>query len=494
MADTTTANYGWVKPDVGGSDSSWGGKLNTDLDGIDTQVAANAAALAAKIGDAPSDSQQYVRKNGVWVPMSIGGPYVAKAGDTMTGALNLPAGAPTAGVQAANKTYVDGQVATALPLTGGALSGNLGAPAYGSAGGAPLSIADPPASDNTKLLATTEWVQAFLGGRVGRNRIINGQFCLDQYNNRAVITPINGAFACDRWKVGVSQAGKLQTQMSPGSGAKSGGLNGYLTVASLSAYSTVANDEFYLNQSIEFQSMADFAFGGPSALPLVLSFWVFASPAGGTYSGSLVNPNANRCFVFTYNTPIAGWNFIKIFIPGDTSGTWAPGGAGLGVGLALRFDLGADTVFQTSTLNAWQNGNFFAATGAAKLVATNGQTINFANVQLEVGTSATPFDFQGPSALRDQCWRYYHNTVGQTIPIGVYGATALNGFYANWELPVCMRGSGITTTGAFSSIVNVTNGAITIGPDWRTVVAQLQIVAAGYGSCIWTLGNFSAEI
>ena len=41
---------------------------------------------------------------------------VAKAGDTMTGPLVLPAAAPTLGPQAANKTYVDAQIA-ALPVT-----------------------------------------------------------------------------------------------------------------------------------------------------------------------------------------------------------------------------------------------------------------------------------------------------------------------------------------------------------------------------------------
>ena len=90
-------------------------------------------------------------------------------------------------------------------------------------------------------------------------------------------------------------------------------------------------------------------------------------------------------------------------------------------GVALFFDInfGAQTSKLTNTLGSWQNGNFVFNSAQVDLLQTSGATINITGVQLEVGTTATPFENLQYTTQLQLCQRYYE----ESYSIGVVAGT-----------------------------------------------------------------------
>jgi hypothetical protein len=273
-----------------------------------------------------------------------------------------------------------------------------------------------------------------------KNRIINGAMVIDQRNAGASVTPTTGVHTLDRWLAAAySASSKFSVQQNAGSVTPPAGFTNYLGVTSLSAYSVSSSDFLSIIQSIEGFNIADLGWGTANAKTVTLSFWVRSSLTG-TFGGSLANQDGSRSYPFSYTITTANtWEYETITIAGDTTGTWLTTN---GLGLALRIGLGVGSTY-SGTAGAWAAGaNYFSATGATSIVGTNGATFYITGVQLEVGSTATSFDYRPYTTELQLCQRYY-----QTYPgIGngnraiwtSYGAVAN---YAYWIFKTSMRTS-----------------------------------------------------
>ena len=235
-----------------------------------------------------------------------------------------------------------------------------------------------------------------------RNRIINGAMVIDARNAGASVTPTNQQYSLDRWLCGLTQTSKYSVQQNAGAVTPPTGFINYLGVTSLSAYSVVSGDLFYVQQRIEGFNLSDLGWGTASAATVTLSFQVRSSLTG-TFGGAIYNNGGTRSYPFTFTISTANtWTAISVTIAGDTSGTWLTNN---GIGATVTFNLGAGSTY-SGTANTWAGAFYTSATGATSVVGTNGATFYITGVQLEKGSTATSFDYRPYTTELQLCQRY----------------------------------------------------------------------------------------
>jgi len=297
-----------------------------------------------------------------------------------------------------------------------------------------------PATTGSAVVSTTALAYSpFVGFR---NRIINGGMTIDQRNAGASSTPTASAYySCDRWQSVITQTSKFSIQQNAGAITPPVGFTNYLGVTSLSAYSVLTGDTFLVNQLIEGFNVSDLGWGTANAATVTLSFWARSSLTG-SFGGSLVNGAANRSYLFSYTVSAANtWEYKTITVSGDTSGTWLTTN---GIGMYVRFGLGSGATY-SGTAGAWGAGNLVQPTGTVSVVGTSGATLYITGVQLEKGSTATPFEFRSIGDESNLCFRYYQTYSNPPLR-GVYASTSTASRCA-MVLPVVMRATPTATVG-----------------------------------------------
>jgi hypothetical protein len=290
------------------------------------------------------------------------------------------------------------------------------------------------------------------------NRIINGAMVIAQRGTGSTSVQTSTTYAsCDRWASYATQNSKYTVEQS--STAPTGFSNSLLATSS-AATSLSASDYYVFVQPIEGFNFADLGFGTAQAKTICLSFWVRSSLTG-TFGGALQNSAGNRSYPFTYTISAANtWEQKSVTIVGDTSGTWV--GATNGTGITIYFGLGVGSTY-SGTAGAWAGSNFIGATGATSVVGTNGATFYITGVQLEVGSTATSFDYRPYGTELALCQRYYWQQGGGTytrfgggIAIGRSSTIAMTALF----FPVAMRAfPTVSSTNLGNTSINGTNAS-----------------------------------
>jgi hypothetical protein len=312
-----------------------------------------------------------------------------------------------------------------------------------------------------------------------KNRIINGAMVIDQRNAGASVTQTTSTiYTLDRWNCYGAAASKFTVQQS--STAPVGFVKSAL-ITSSSAYSVGSGEIFQFVQPIEGYNVADLNWGTANAKTVTLSFWVRSSLTG-TFGGAVQNSASSRSYPFTYTINSANtWEYETITIAGDTSGTWLTTN---GVGMYLYFGLGVGATY-SGTAGAWAGSDLHSATGATSVVGTNGATIAFSGVQLEVGSTATSFDYRPFGTELMLCQRYLpmiscDSSSGGQFAVGQASGTTAAEFHI--RLPVTVRTAATGLVIDTVSNLRCSNAAISGSPT----VTSLSFVSGNSDSARFT--------
>jgi len=284
-----------------------------------------------------------------------------------------------------------------------------------------------------------------------KNRIINGAMVIDQRNAGGSVSNNSSVnvFSCDRWLLNGSVSSKYTAQQNAGSVTPPTGFSNYLGITSSSAYTVGSGEWFGLSQKIEGFNTADLGWGTANAKTVTLSFQVYSSLTG-TFGGVFTNSAISYSYPFTYTISSANtWTTVFVTVVGPTSGTW------LGTNncsIQIIFGLGAGSTL-SGTAGSWSANTYVSATGATSVVGTNGATFYITGVQLEVGSSATGFEYRQYGQELALCQRYYtqiNYNINNYVGSGkAFSTTDVMGISVG--LPVTMRAA---PTGGYTTLAN----------------------------------------
>jgi len=264
------------------------------------------------------------------------------------------------------------------------------------------------AGTNTLTLPATSSTLATQNSLGVRNLIINGDMRINQRGNYS--TTVNGTgvfYSVDRWLGrGKASAGVFNILANSSLGEQPDRFTNHVVLDVTTASTPTSNDSYSFQQFIEGYNISKLNWGTSAAKSITLSFWA-KSTLTGTFGGSVANGDYNRFNPFSYTISAANtWEYKTVTITGDTSGSWSTTN---GNSMRVIFSIGAGSG-RLGTAGTWTSSVLEGVTGQTNHIATNGSNLRITGVQIEEGTSATPFEHLQFGQQLALCQRYYEKS------------------------------------------------------------------------------------
>ena len=311
--------------------------------------------------------------------------------------------------------------------------------------------------DQTAVWDGTQWtVLAPIAG--GRNRIINGDFKINQRGFSSTTT--SSTYGFDRWFIGFSGGTVTYSAQTFTLGsAPFAGYEGTNFARVVTASQTDAGHFAYLQQRIE--DVRTFA-----NQTITVSFFAKAStgtPTVGVVAEQQFGTGGSSSVVTSGGTTAITTSWARysktISIPSIAGKTIGTGSVALNIGLM-------------TSVGTTISGSGYPAVGVQNA------TIDFWGVQVEAGAVATPFEFEDAQVTLAKCQRYFYRTpqvASGAIGMGYMSSATTLDFYQ--QFPVTMRTSATCSASSGTNYFTATVNGVTLGAS--TVSAFYNVSSQG---------------
>jgi len=350
-------------------------------------------------------------------------------------------------------------------------------------------------SKAAELAKMGEWLSnGQIGGR--RNVLINGEFNVSQRYGETATTWTNNTYGLDRWKMylagscastfqQIRRSDSVVTNLQSVSGVN---FRNAIEIDCTTAASLGSSDQMSLLQIIEGTNNVPLA-----GKKMTLSFWVRSSLTG-TYCIAFKNSSA-KTYVHEYSISSADtWEQKVVTITNDTEASFSSNSSTTtGGSLEVQFGLRLGTSSQITTANAWNSGNFYGTSNQVTWGTSTDHFFYLAGVQLELGSTNTPFEHRSYGEELALCQRYFYRWESSSTyaGVGVGRAYDTSNAVAMINTPCAMRANATVSVSAVGdfAVAGIGGTPSSISNGERTTDFRSYKLTINQGSTPFTSGT-----